>query len=317
MMTLAQTLASHWRSFLAIAGASFAALAFAVIFLLPGPRVLVRSSIDIGSYFLHGQETPIYSPDPLAKRTLNVYVPLTLSAMSKEGTSARILSALQSSIIEASQLSIVITTTVEANAEDAARQFQERLANLILSGERSRAEALRGAMAAGDRAKNLDNYEKQVSTAREQLDRINKRIAEIENSRRGQEAELASLLQRQQSTSQADEQAILTASIRKLQDQLANQAAALTALSIQQNSFVLALGATEGLIQELSEAAVEKQLEQKAFSEPRVSLPPTPALITPQWRRGGLLVVALVASLLIAFGAVATVANIQASNRQS
>jgi hypothetical protein len=221
MMTLAQILASHWRSFLAISDASFAAFAFAIILLLPGPRILVRSAIDIGSYFLRGEASPIYSPDALAKRTLNVYVPLTLSRTSREGTPTKIISALQSSIIEATQLSIVITTTVDAGDEDAARRFHEHVANLILSGEKSRVDVLRDAAAARATATNLGNYEKQLSTEREQIDRINKRIEEIENSRRDQKAELASMLPPQQSTSQADEQASLQARIRQLQDQLA------------------------------------------------------------------------------------------------
>jgi hypothetical protein len=86
---------------------------------------------------------------------------------------------------------------------------------------------------------------------------------------------------------------------------------------IQQNSFLLALGAVEGLLQIQTESAVESRLEQKAFSEPHISLPPTAALVTPQWRRGGLLAVALVASLLIAFGVITAIYNIQASSRQS
>jgi hypothetical protein len=55
-----------------------------------------------------------------------------------------------------------------------------------------------------------------------------------------------------------------------LQDQLTNQAVALTALLIQQNSFLLALGTTEGLAEIQAESAVETRLEQQAFSEPRV-----------------------------------------------
>jgi hypothetical protein len=315
MMTLAQIPASHWRSFLAIAGACFAVFASAVIFLLPGPRVLVRSAIDIGSHFVRGDTLAIYPAEPLAKRAQNVYVPLTLSAMSKVGTSTRTLSALQSSIIEPNQLSIVITTNVDANAEDAARKFQENLATLILDEEKSRVEVLREAMAAKAVATKPSDYEKQISTDREHIDRINKRMTEIEASRRDQQAELASLLQRQQSASQADEQTSVQARIRHLEDQLANEAAALTTLAIQQNSFVLALGGAEKLVQVLTEGAVERQLEQKSFSEPRVSLPPTAVLITPQWRRSGLLVVALVASLLIAFAAVAAISNLRAKNR--
>src|ERR1700760_3512967 len=84
-MTLAPFLASQWRLFLAIAGASFVAFALAVIFLLPGPRVLIRSTIDVGSYFHLGDPSPIYAPDTLVRRTLDVYVPSTLSSMSKEG----------------------------------------------------------------------------------------------------------------------------------------------------------------------------------------------------------------------------------------
>jgi hypothetical protein len=315
-MTLARILAPHWRSFVAIAGTLFGALALAIIFLLPGPQVLVRSSIDIGSYFLRGQETPIYSPDPLAKRTLQVYVPLTLSAMSQEGTPLKVLNALQSSVIEATQLSIAIATTVDATAEDSARQFQERLAELILRGEMPRADALRARMTATDNATNLSNYEKQISADMEQIDRVSKRIAEIENSRRDLEAELKDLLQRQQSTGQADAQTPLQTRIRWLQDQLANQLAALTALSIQQNSFVLALGATEELMQHLAQAADTRQLDQKSFIEPRVSLPPTPILTTPQWRRTGLLAVALVVSILTAFGLVTTIANMRTRDRQ-
>jgi len=315
MMPLTQILASYWRSFFAIAAALFGTFALAIIFLLPGPRVLVRSSIDVGSYFLGGKETPIYSPDPLAKRTLNVYVPLTLSAITKEGASTTVLNALQSSIIEATQLSIVITTIVDATAEDTARQFQERLAELILRGEMPRVDALRARMTATDSATDLRNYEKQISENREQIDRISKRIAEIENSRRDLEAELKDLLQRQQSTG-PDAQPSLQSRTRWIQDQLANQLAALTALSIQQNSFVLALGATGELMQHLAQAADERQLDQESFTEPRVSLPPTPILITPQWRRTGLLAVALVVSMLIAFGVVTTIANGRAREPQ-
>ena len=310
-MIFVQILATHWRSFLAIAGASFAAFALAVIFLLPGPRVLVRSSIDIGSYLLRGDASAIYPPDTLAKRTLNVYVPLTLSAMSKAGTSTRILGALQSSVVEASPLSIAIATTVDASAEDAARKFQESLATLILDGEKPRVEVLREAMAARAVAANPSDYAKQVSADREQIDRINKQMTEIETSRRDHEAELASLLQRQQSAGQGDEQASLQGRVRLLEDRLANQATALTTLVIQQNSFALALGRALELVHTLAEGAVERQLEQKSFSEPRVSLAPTAVLVTPQWRRSGLLVVALITSLLIAFGTIAAISNLR------
>ena len=315
MMTLAQILASHWRSFLAIAGALFAALAVAIIFLFPGPRVLVRSSIDIGSYFLRGQESPIYPADQLVKRTLNVYIPSTLSGMSKGGTSTKILNALQSSIVETTQLSIAIVTNVDATAEDAARQFQEQLTALIMREEKPRVDAVRARMTATDPATRLVNYEKQISSDREQIDRINKRIEEIENSRRDLGAELKDLLQRQQSASQADAQTSLQARIRWLQDQIANELTALTALSIQQSSFVLALGATVQVMQRMTEAADEIQLEQKSFSEPRLSLPPTAILITPQWRRTGRLAVALVLSMLIAFAVVTTIANMRAKER--
>jgi hypothetical protein len=279
---------------------------------------LVRFSIDIGSYFLRGQESPIYPPDQLVKRTLNVYMPQTLSGMSKEGTSTRILNALQSSVVEATQLSIAIATTVDATAEDTARQFQEHLAALILREEKPRVGAVRARMTATamDPATSLVNYEKQISSYREQIDRISERIAAIENNRRDLGAELKDLLQRQESASQANAQTSLQARIRWLQDQIANELTALTALSIQQNSFVLALQATVPVMERLTEAAKEIQLEQKSFSEPRLSLPPTTILITPQWRRTGLLAVALVVSLLIAFAVVTTIANIRAKDRQ-
>jgi hypothetical protein len=236
--------------------------------------------------------------------------------MSKEGASTAVLNALQSSIIEANQLSIVIATAVDATAEDTARQFQERLAELILREEMPRVDALRMRMTATDNAKDLSNYERQISTNREQIDRVSKRIAEIENSRRDLEVELKDLLQRQQSTGQADTESPLQSRIRWIQDQLANQLAALTALSIQQSSFVLAVGAAEEFVQYLAQAADGRQFDQKTFTEPHVSLPPTTMLVTPQWRRTGLLAVALVVSILIAFGVVTTISNLPAKDRQ-
>src|SRR5262249_37471881 len=149
--------------------------------------------------------SPLYPAEQLAKRTLDVYVPSTLSAMSKEGTSMRILRALQNSSIESNGLSIVIATTVDASAEDTAGKFQESLATLILNGEKSRAEPLGEAAAARTAMAKSPDYEKQIRTNQEQIDRIDERMGEIENSRREQEAELGSLLQRQQSSGQVNE----------------------------------------------------------------------------------------------------------------
>jgi tetrahydromethanopterin S-methyltransferase subunit B len=283
----------------------FIALA-AVIFMLPTQQlVTVRSSFDIG--VVNEKQDPIEAPDQVAKRITGVYASAALQAMEKKGTPLSVLSALQGSSAEDIGRTVIMISTIDARAESAATEFQQNIADQIIKGEAPRVQLLAEASAArvASAKQASDKLKQQIDALVEEIGRLGMLRDDLRRGIESQRAALAALYQR----SGTDLQSI-DRSAADLSEQIWGQTLLMSSLTLERSNLSRDLMSMSDRYEALLKAFADAELQQKMFSESRVSLPPhaMPAAIIS--RRPRLLFVAFVVSILIAFGTVVLIHNI-------
>jgi hypothetical protein len=305
-----QILWLYRRLFLGVMCLTFLALAIA-IFLLPKPRVTIRSSIEIGSTVINGNQVPLEQPEQVAKRIASVYAPPTLLTMAKKGTPPSVLSALQNSSAENIGPTIVVISAIDPRAENEAREFQEAVAAQIIKEQALPAQILREDTAvriasATEASENFQQEIKAISTDIEHINALSEGLrAQIEN----QQANLTTLHQRVGAAQQPSEHPTPEAEIRELYEQALNQTSLLVTLTLERVHLTRNLARTHRQYQAQIEALANAQLEEKRFIETHVSLPPSLMPAATNSRRIDLLLIAAVVSILIAFGTVVLLHN--------
>ncbi len=294
---------SHRRLFLGVMGATFLALAIGV-FILVKPHATVRSAIEIGSVIVNGKQEPFEPAEQVARRITGVYAPAVLLAMARKGTSPSILSALQDSSVDNIGSTLVVISSVDAAAEEQARDFQQAIADQIAKDLALRAQVLHGGLAnqVALATRASGTLEKQIAADAAEIERIDTLSDDLRGQIENRRADLARYPRT--GTSERSE-----AETRELQGALSNQTALLANLTLEHSRFTRDLASARGQHDVHDKTIADGQLAQTSFNDTQVSLPPSLMPASSKSRRLGLLFVALVASILVAFGTVVLVDN--------
>jgi hypothetical protein len=296
---------SHRVSFLIVMCLTFIALAF-VIFTLP-TRATVRSSIEIGSAAVGGQQEAFEPPENVARRIQSVYGPATLLAMANKGVSPSILGALQNPNVESIGRSVVMVSTIDPSLEKEAKEFQEIIADLVTKELAPRARTLRESIAnrLALASKVADDIEQQIKDDGNEIDRIGALTEDLRSQIEKQRANLAALYQRIP-TAQAGDSAMLEAEIREQREQISSQTNLMGNLILERSNVARDLATMRRLRDRQAEAVADAQFEKNGFKETHISQPPAlmPATESVRRRRFSLLVVAFAVSLLVGFGTI-------------
>jgi hypothetical protein len=296
------------RPFLWVMCLTFLALA-TVIFTIP-KRATVRSAIEIGSAVINEKQEPFESPEYVARRIPSVYVPAALVEMERKGTPPSILSALQHPSVESIGRSVVVLSTVGASAENEAKEFQKAIADQVIKQQAPRAQVLREGIAIriASTTRSSEILEQEIIATAKEIESINALSADLRGQIESQRANLAILYQRL-ATATSDERTTVGAQIGGLNEQISSQATLIGNLTLRHSDLTHDLATKRREYEAQTKAIADAQLEQKMFSEPYISLEPSlmPASTS---RRLSLLLVALVISVLVAFGTVVLLHNV-------
>jgi hypothetical protein len=298
----------HRRLFLGIMCLTFLALAIG-IFVLPRPRAIVRTSIEIG--VINETLQPLEPPEQVARRIPGVYAPAIILAMARKGTPPSILGALQNSTVENIGRSLIVLTAIDASAEKEAKEFQEAITDQIIKEEAPRAQMLRDEIAEriALTKKAADKLDRQTDFVATELERIRTLSDNLQGQIENQEATVAALRQRAETTQQPTDRSAIEDEIRKFQGQISNQVTLMGSLTLERSRLMRNLAMTNQAEEAQIRLLADAQLEQKLFAETRVSLAPSLMPVTASYRRTNLLFVAIAISILVAFGTVVLVHN--------
>lgn len=297
----------HRRAFLAVMCLAFLVLALA-IFIVPLPkRVTVRSSIEIGSTVINEKQEPFEPAEHIARRIYNVYGPAALLAMASRGISPSSLSALQDPSVDSIGRTVVMISTIDPLNENEAKVFHETTADLVTKELAPRARALRQDISARiDLATRIfDSLEQQILTDGKEIERIGTLSDDLRDQLQTQRTTLAALYQRTGATLQSGDSSMVEARIRELQEQISSQNALIGNLALERSRLTRELATTRRQSETQAKTIADAKFEQSSFIETHISLPPSLMPVRPASRRLSLLMVALAASVLIAFGTVA------------
>jgi hypothetical protein len=303
------TLQSFRVTFLTVAGVTFVVLA-AAIFIFVQPRSLVRSAIEVGTFAINGREEPLESPELLARRIPAVYVPAAITALAKSGVQASTLGALQNSSAESIGQTVSIQSIVNPAAVAEAKEFQQKIVDQIVDEESKRSDVLREAAALRTVLwkQTSDEIERQIADYGKIIDRLSGLVPETENLLRARELERGAALQ-QRAAAQVEESDKATTNLEGLRKEIANHLELLSVLNedrAQSTRDVTTLRARRNV---LAANLVEAQAAARAFKGTRISLAPQAMPEPVGARRSSLLFIAAIASILIAFGAIAFLHN--------
>lgn len=298
------TLASFRVAFLSVAGITFVLLA-AAIFVFVQPRSLVRSAIEIGTFSFNSKEEPIASPELLARRIPAVYAPAALMTLAESGVPQSTLGALQNSSAESIGQTLSIQSTVDPAAAEEAKAFQQKIIDQIVEEDGKRIDLVREAAAA--RAVLLkqtsDAVDQQIADYGKMLDRLGGLLPKTEGSLRDREVERGTALQRAATQPGQDDKT--SAYIDGLRKEIAGHLQLLATLSEDRAQSTRNLTELRAQHDTLAFALLDAQVTARTIKNTRVTLAPE---VMPQpvgAKRLPLLFIAAVASILIAFGAIA------------
>jgi uncharacterized protein involved in exopolysaccharide biosynthesis len=297
------TLQSFRVTFLSVAGITFVLLA-AAIFIFVQPRALVRSAIEIGTFSFNGREEPIESPELLAKRIPAIYVPAALAALAKNGVQQSTLGALQNSTADSIGQTVSIQSTIDPAIAEEARAFHQKIMDQIVEEDGKRSDFVRDA--AASRAVLLkqtsDGVDQQIADYGKMLDRVGELLAETEGAIRDRQIERSTALQRAATQLEADNKAM--PDIDGFRKEITNHVQLLAVLNEGRTQSTRDLTTLRSRHDALASNLLEAQIAVRAFKNTRIALPPEVMLQPVGAKRLSLLVIAAVASILIAFGAI-------------
>jgi hypothetical protein len=285
-----QILWSLRRLFLWVTCLTFVILA-AITFTLANQLATVRSSIEVGSSVVNQKQEPFDPPDQVARQVSSVYVPTALSELEKKGASPSVLHSLRTTTVETVSRSLVLVSSIDARAENEAKEFHQSVADQIINAQSRRAQLMRDVITeriATARRRSI-NLSEQSDTAAREIDSINVLSKDL----RGQiERERASL------DSKDDELA------SRLQEQISSKMISLASLTIERAKLIQSLMTLRQQSDAQAGVLVQAQFDEKTLVEPHVSLPPLLISMKDTPRRLSLLFIAFTISILIAFGTV-------------
>src|SRR5260221_12196141 len=260
-----QILWSQRRLFLIVTSLTFVALAI-VIFALP-TRATVRSAIEIGSAVVNEKPEPFETPEYVARRVTTVYGPAVLMAMAQKGISPVILNALQNPNIESIGRSVVISSTVDPNVENEAKQFQETIAGQIIKDLEPRARAWREDIASqmSIATKASDNLEQWIKADKDEIKRITALSDDLRGQLENQRTNLAKLYQRAGTPLQPGETTVVEAQIRELNEQIASQTNLIGGLALERSDLIRGLAAVDRLHETQGKATAASKFYQNKF----------------------------------------------------
>jgi hypothetical protein len=229
-----------------------------------------------------------------------------LMAMAQKGISPVILNALQNPNIESIGRSVVISSTVDPNVENEAKQFQETIAGQIIKDLEPRARAWREDIASqmSIATKASDNLEQWIKADEDEIKRISALSDDLRGQLENQRTNLAKLYQRAGTPLQPGETTVVEAQIRELNEQIASQTNLIGGLALERSDLIRGLAAAHRLHETQGKATADAKFDQNSFSETHVSLPPSLIPAPTNSRRLSLLLVAFIISVLAGFGTV-------------
>jgi hypothetical protein len=294
------------RTFVSVMAITFVALAI-VIFSQP-KLATIRSFVEIGSAVINEKQEPIEPPELVAKLIPSLYAPAALLELASKGTSS--LTALQSPSVENIGRFIVMTSTVEPNAENEAKEFQLAIANEIIKRQAARSQVLRDRtaerIASATKISNL--LEQEISDNANELRRVSSLSDDLDGQTKNQRNNLAALYKNSSTAQQAAERSTLEAQIRESQEQISSTAKIMESLTLERTQLTRELAATRRQREAQIRTINDAQLELKLFDDTRASsLPSLNMSRNSRWP--SLLFVALVLSVLAAFGTVVLLYN--------
>lgn len=291
-------------AFLSVAGITFVLMA-AAIFVFVQPRSLVQSAIEIGTVSLNDKEEPIESPDLVAKRIQAVYVPAALATLGKSGAPQSTLAALQNSSADSIGQTVSIQTTIDPAAAEEAKAFHQKIIDQIVEEDGKRIDLVREAAAAQTvlLKQTSDAVDQQIADYGKMLDRLGGLLPKTEGSLRDREVERGTALQRAATQPGGDDKT--SAYIDGLRKEIAGHLQLLATLSEDRAQSTRNLTELRARHDTLAFALLDAQVTARTIKNTRVMLAPE---VMPQpvgAKRLPLLFIAAVASILIAFGAIA------------
>jgi hypothetical protein len=285
----------HRRLFLFVMCLTFIALAIGV-FMLPIPRSIVRTSIEIGAE----------PAEQVARRIPGVYVPIILLAMSERGVPASTLGPLQRSSVENIGRSLILITAIEASAEKEAREFQQAIADQIVKDETPRVQALReGVGARIALAKSAsDSLDSLNGSMTKELERIRILSENLQGQIETQQAKLATLRQRTETAQHPPDRSTIEEEMLELYRQISNQWTLVGDLTLERSRLLRDIATTNRAKEQQIQQMADAQLDQRLLAETHVLMAPSLMPVTANYGRLTLLFVAIAISILVAFGAV-------------
>jgi hypothetical protein len=293
---MAQMVRSHLLMFLGLWGVTFLVLG-AIAFTVPKQLTVVRTSIDVSYVEIADKQTPLEAPEQVVRRIARVYGAVALSDLKKAGASPQTIAELGLPDVEVAGLTLLIVNTVDLRIENETKAFQQSIANQIIKAQAPRVLAIHRALE--DR---ITATESMIDTMAEQIAALSKEIENID----GSGTDLGNQIEQQQSSltkleQSAGESSTLDARLR-LRETISKQGKVKAELAVQRSRLTLALSTIRrGRTQQMNLLA-ETQSEKKTLTEARMSLPPLSLPLTTGSRRLGMLFIAFVASILLAFG---------------
>jgi DNA repair exonuclease SbcCD ATPase subunit len=306
---------SYRRPFLWVMSVTFIVLAVAA-FTLPSQLTDVRSSIDVGSVTINENQESIEPLYETLRRIARIYGPMALSELTKKGTPPSTITALRASEIENIGLSVMAVSTVDKDAENEAKEYQQSIADQIIKDQAPRAQAVRERL-----AERINLAQKAAGTLEQQIDADVKeveRIDAVSENLRNQIDRLqtdVTKLDRGTGVGRPNEGSTNDAPVHA-HELISNQITLIAKMTLIANLTLERSRLTQDLetLRSRYDARIssiaQAQSEAKTIAEARVSLPPFSLPLATGSRRLRLLFVAFVSSILIAFGTVVLLHNL-------
>lgn len=149
---------NYRRTFLSAWLISFVAC-IVIILLLPR-KYAVKSSIQLATTFLQGQTQAIDSPDQIAKRAIELYLPIALIGLNSQSNDLK---------AESHGAAINLSSIASAGTEEIHFELQNRVINQVIAHQSRSAESVRNSLsiiiASARRA--VENYDDQIKLINE------------------------------------------------------------------------------------------------------------------------------------------------------
>jgi flagellar biosynthesis chaperone FliJ len=301
-------LLTYRRTFACIMLATFVVLVI-LIFLTSRREHSVRSAIEVATVFNNEKQEALDPPDQVARQVTGVYLYPALLAVADRGASPAALEALAGLRAEAIGRTVTMVSAIRENQKDDAKSFQQFIIDEIIKDRASFMQALR------------ENIAARIATARRISGQLENQMKGLESeivdgAARGEE--LRKQLEGRRSELSAKFQAPMEglearigneAEIRELRDQISAQQGLVNDIASERFQLLEVLGSVRRAKEVQLKIITSTQQEQQMLSETRVLLAPMLIPISTKPSTVLLLLAALIASALVAFGAVVLLYN--------